>query len=180
MLFCEEGTPHTKKGSTVRSDQLGREVNRLYWETTEPVTRLAEQLGVSRGTFYNHLQPLPATGRCSACGGALLFGTRSDRDTGTARCGSCGHGQSAARPASRRRAAATGRGETRTLHVERSAAETPVAGRDTHEAALLKSRVSWLDTPDDEEDRMRTRLLIVAVGAAVLGLGVLYYSRRNS
>ena len=166
----------------MRPDELGREVNRLYWETAEPVTRLADQLGVSRGTFYNHLQPQPVSGRCSSCGGALVYRTRSDRDTGTAHCGSCGNDQAVAKAGGRSRASAAGaaKRESRALHVERSADETPVAARDTHEAALLASRVSWLDSPEEEEDRMRTKLIIVAVGAAVLGLGILYYSRRRS
>ena len=161
----------------MRADELGPEVNRLYWETEEPVTRLAEQLGVSRGTFYNHLEPLPASGRCASCGGALGFRTRSDRDNGAAHCASCEREQTV-KTAARRAPTAARTREARGLHVERAAAETPVAARDTHEAALLTQRASWLQAPD--EDRLRTQLIVVAVGAAVLGLGILYYSRRRS
>lgn len=163
----------------MKPDELGPEVNRLYWETEEPVTRLADQLGVSRGTFYNHLQPLPANGRCSACGGALGFRTRSDRESGAAHCGSCGREQSSA-PRSARRAGEPRRPrEGRALHVERTAAETPVAARHTREAELLAARATWLDRPGDD-DPVRTQLLVLAVGAAVLGLGILYYARRSS
>ena len=159
----------------MQADELGREVNRLYWETDDPVTRLAEGLGVSRGTFYNHLSPLRASGRCASCGGSLFFRTRSERDAGEAHCDSCGATQ-AASPRAARGAAAR---EPRMLHVERSASDTPVAARDTHEASLLAARASWLDAPEVEEDRRRTQLVIIAVGAAVLGLGILYFARRR-
>lgn len=164
----------------MRPDELGPEVNRLYWETAEPVTRLADQLSVSRGTFYNHLEPLPAGGRCAKCGGALGFRNRSDRDNGIAHCGSCGHEQSAAtRGAPRRTPEPARTRQGRTLHVERTAAETPVAARHTREAELLAARETWLDRPG-VDDPVRTQLLVVAVGAAVLGLGFLYYARRRS
>ena len=160
-------------------DELGSEVNRLYWETDEPVTRLADELGVSRGTFYNHLDPLPAGGRCTACGGALTFRTRSDRAAGAAQCASCGREQTTAGKASARRPAPARAKASRPLRVERTAADTPIAAAHTREAELLGARASWLQSPHEEEDRMRTRLLFVAVGAAVLGLGILYYSRRR-
>ena len=160
-------------------DELGSEVNRLYWETAEPVTRLADQLGVSRGTFYNHLDPLPAGGRCSVCGGALAFRTRSDRDSGAAHCGSCGREQTTGAREPARRTTPPRPRDARALRVERNAADTPIAAQHTREAELLGARASWLESPHDAEDRMRTRLLIVAVGAAVLGLGILFYSRRR-
>ena len=159
----------------MQPEELGREVSRLYWETDDPVTRLADGLGVSRGTFYNHLSPLRASGRCAACGGQLFFRTRSERDAGEAHCDSCG----ATQPATARPARGAAAREPRVLHVERTAAETPVAARHTHESALLAARASWLDEPEVAEDRLRTQLIFVAVGAAVLGLGILYFSRRR-
>ena len=165
----------------MQPDQLSREVNRLYWETDAPVTRLAEQLGVSRGTFYNHLEPMPAPGKCTACGDRLFFGSRANRDNGDAQCGACGHEQrvAAGKPASARSAAARARATetSRPMRVDRDDA-TPAAATHTRESALLASRVSWLGSPEDE-DRLRTQLIFVAVGAAVLGLGILYFSRRR-
>jgi hypothetical protein len=166
------------KGTTVQPDELGREVNRLYWQTDEPVTRLAERLGVARGTFYNHLAPLRASGRCASCGGALSFRRRSERDAGEAHCESCGATQPST-PRSAERAAVRDR-EPRKLRVERPASETPADAHHTHESALLAARASWLEEPEDAEDRLRTQLIIVAVGAAALGLGILYLSRRRS
>jgi len=71
------------------SEDPTREANRLYWETDEPVTELADRLGVSRGTLYNHVQPLPAGAECQACGGPLQYPNRSARDSGTAQCAEC-------------------------------------------------------------------------------------------
>ncbi|HUF13334.1 MAG TPA: hypothetical protein VMN78_09555 [Longimicrobiales bacterium] len=158
------------------ADELDREVNRLYWKTAEPVTRLAEQLQVSRGTLYNHLRPLPAGATCSTCGGRLLFRTRSSRDSGDAHCGECGAdeqlGDAAAAgfaPAAAKRAVA-----------QQSERDADVPGFADNASRIL-SRVAAAALPARlEEDERRTQLLVLAVSAAVLGLGILYYSRHRS
>ena len=159
----------------MKPEELSREVNRLYWETDVPVTRLAEQLGVSRGTFYNHLRPLPASGRCSSCKGSLEFRKRSDRENGTAYCASCGQEQPAT-------AARVDRAGSRAARAPRSevleVGETPRA--QSREASLLAARAAFLSRSDSDDDRLRTQLIFVAVGAAALGLGILYISRRRS
>ena len=154
----------------MQPDQLRREVNRLYWETERPVTRLADDLGVSRGTFYNHLDPLPAPGKCRSCGAPLYFRTRSNRDAGEAQCEACGNEQSVAAPAA---------GAGRDVRKLRVAAGTTAA---TGAAALTEgddapARFAFLSRND--EDHVRTQLLAVAVGAAIIGLGILYFSRRR-
>lgn len=182
----------------VSADELDREVNRLYWKTTEPVTRLAAQLGISRGTFYNHLRPLPADATCSACGGRLLFRTRSSRDSGDAHCGECGADErlasaSGVRSAAGNRSAAA----TRSTSVSRAAsgARSAPAARKARAAeeseqdaapgladtaARLASRVAAALPDRPGEDERRTQLLVLAVSTAVLGLGILYYSRHRS
>ena len=156
----------------MQPEDLSREVNRLYWETEEPVTRLAEKLGVSRGTFYNHLEPLAADGECESCGGALQFGSRSDRDNGAAQCVDCGQEQAVA-PSGRSAGAQRERGD-RVLHSE----PVPFAADHTRESALLAERAG-LRTGDGSDDPLRTQLLVVAVGAAVLGLAILFYTHRR-
>ena len=152
----------------MQQDQLRREVNRLYWQTDAPVTRLADELGVSRGTFYNHLDPLPAPGKCSSCGAPLFFRTRSNRDAGDAQCEACGSEQSVQPPAS------GGGRDARRLRVADGSAASPVepAG-----SAARPQRFAFL--ADHADDRMRTHLVAVAVGAAILGLGILFFSRRR-
>jgi len=152
----------------VRADDLGREVNRLYWATEEPVTRLAAGLGVSRGTFYNYLRPLPARATCSACGGRLLFRNRSDRDAGAAHCGECDRTQATAAPG----AAAGGQGAGPVTQADGPAGYT-------REAWLLASRQDAAAVAPPREDSEKTQLLLIAVGAAVFGLGLLIFSRRR-
>lgn len=199
---------NSARGRMVSADEMDREVNRLYWKTTEPVTRLAAQLEVSRGTFYNHLRPLPADATCSACGGALLFRTRSSRDSSDAHCGKCGADEHLAggsapagarsgastRAAAGKRAAAGNRsaaknrsaassgsasGSRKPRAPKESERDAPAGPADS--ASRVASRVATAALPGWlEEDERRTQLIILAVGTAALGLGILYYSRHRS
>lgn len=167
---------NSAKGRMVSADELDREVNRLYWKTTEPVTRLAEQLQVSRGTFYNHLRPLPAGAACSTCGGRLLFRTRSSRDSGDAHCGECGADERLGAAAAAGPAPAAAKRAT-AQQAERDAAVPGFADN----ASRILSRMTSAALPDRlEEDERRTQLLVLAVSAAAIGLGILYYSRHRS
>lgn len=149
-----------------RGDDVAPDVNRLYWETDEPVTRLAEQIGVSRGTFYNHLRPLPARATCSACGGRLLFRNRSSRDARQAHCGECGADEQldsaatgAPRPAGR---------------AARPEAASSASGEGRGRGGRLAAT-----TARGGDEAQTTELLLVAVGAAVVGLAMLMFSRRR-
>lgn len=73
--------------------ELVAEVNRLYWETDQPVTELAERLGISRRTIYDMIEPLPVDEPCPECGGPLTYASRSARMSGEALCGLCGKTQ---------------------------------------------------------------------------------------
>lgn len=191
---------NSPKGRMVSADELDREVNRLYWKTTEPVTRLATRLEISRGTFYNHLRPLPADATCSACGGRLLFRTRSSRDSGDAHCGDCGADQrlasgtgsapaaanrsagarsaagaraaTGARPAPAGRAAPAARKPRAAEESEEEGAGPRLTGSASRIAARVAERLG--------DDERRTQLLVLAVTTAALGLGILYYSRHRS
>ena len=71
-------------------DRLTRKANQLYWETDRPAGQLAEELGVSRSKLYAMIEPLEIGRPCEACDGSLVFGSRTDRDAGRARCSECG------------------------------------------------------------------------------------------
>lgn len=71
-------------------DRLARKANQLYWESSRPAGQLAAELGVSRSKFYAMIEPLELERRCEACKGALVFGSRTDREAGRARCLECG------------------------------------------------------------------------------------------
>lgn len=66
------------------------EINRLYWETDDSVAEISNRLGVSRRALYDLVEPLPAGAQCASCGGELLFGNRSAKAAGIARCPNCG------------------------------------------------------------------------------------------
>lgn len=176
-----------------RHDDLGREVNRLYWDTDEPVTRMAVRLDVSRGTFYNHLRPKPAGSICPTCGARMLYRNRSSRDAGEAHCGECASGteikDSRETKSSRAMAASGSAAESTATRATpgspskppRSTSGSAASDELGREAALLASRLPDLEAARLHEvyDAHRTQLLIAAVGAAALGLGLLYYSRRS-
>lgn len=70
---------------------LAAEANRLYWQTTRPAGRLADELGISRSKFYALIEPLPLAVKCEVCGSFLAFSSRTDREGGRGRCPNCGH-----------------------------------------------------------------------------------------
>ncbi len=71
-------------------DRLARKANQLYWESSRPAGQLAAELGVSRSKFYAIIEPLELENRCEVCKGNLVFGSRTDREAGRARCLECG------------------------------------------------------------------------------------------
>lgn len=72
------------------SARLAAKANRLYWQTSRPAGRLADELGISRSKFYALLEPLKLERKCPDCGAPLAFGSRSDREAGRGRCSACG------------------------------------------------------------------------------------------
>jgi hypothetical protein len=71
-------------------DALQDEANRLYWESDESVNQISEELGLSKGGFYNLIAPLPAGLPCPDCGEEMVFPNRTARDKGFLACPQCG------------------------------------------------------------------------------------------
>ncbi|HEY8468779.1 MAG TPA: hypothetical protein VIL18_04010 [Longimicrobiales bacterium] len=145
-------------------ERLAEEVSRLYWETDASVGEIAAQLDISRRALYAALRPLPAGGRCGACGEGLVFMTRSARDEGAAECPACGFEQ--------RVGAAAGAAAASAAGAESAAGDGEVAG---YEAAPA-FRGLW---PAAAPGAARGSL----IGAAVLGVvagvvGALWLRRR--
>jgi hypothetical protein len=65
------------------------EANRLYWETEDSVSDIAENLEISRRALYESVEPLPTGDNCEVCGGPLFFENRSARTAGDAACAVC-------------------------------------------------------------------------------------------
>lgn len=80
------------------NESLVAVANRLYWHSEASVAEIAEQLGLSRRGLYAILRPEPAGGRCSECGGELVYPTRQARAAGTPSCRGCGPVEAAQPP----------------------------------------------------------------------------------
>jgi hypothetical protein len=69
--------------------EAAAEANRLYWETDDSVSEIAERLEISRRALYEAVDPLPTGDPCTVCGGPLTFENRSARTAGNATCAVC-------------------------------------------------------------------------------------------
>jgi uncharacterized Zn finger protein (UPF0148 family) len=74
---------------TPLDDAAAAEANRLYWETDDSVSEIAERLEISRRALYEAVEPLPTDTPCPVCGGPLVFENRSARTGGQASCPIC-------------------------------------------------------------------------------------------
>lgn len=63
--------------------------NRMYWNSSDTVERISEQLGMSRNALYASVQPEPAGAECPDCGEELVFPNRTSRTAGRALCLAC-------------------------------------------------------------------------------------------
>ena len=69
---------------------LGARLNRLYWESEESVTAIADRLGISRRALYEALEPRPVGAACPECGSPLGFRNRTAAENREAECPECG------------------------------------------------------------------------------------------
>lgn len=76
--------------SEANSGRIAAKANEMYWHTSRPAGRLADELGISRSKFYALIEPLQLEATCSECGAPLTFNSRTDREAGRGRCTSCG------------------------------------------------------------------------------------------
>lgn len=71
-------------------DATRAEVNRLYWESDRSVGDIADDLGVSRRSLYERIDPLPAGRPCPDCGAPLGYRNRTAAENLEAECAACG------------------------------------------------------------------------------------------
>jgi len=72
------------------SDDRAAEANRLYWTTDRSVGPIAQDLGISKGTLYALLQPLPAGLPCPECTQEMVYANRTARKSKLLACPACG------------------------------------------------------------------------------------------
>lgn len=71
-------------------EAVREEARRLYWSSSKSVNSIAEDLGISKGTLYEWIDPFPAGLPCPACGDELAFPNRTARERGFVECTGCG------------------------------------------------------------------------------------------
>lgn len=71
-------------------DASHAEINRLYWETDRSVGDIADDLGVSRRSLYDSIDPRPAGAPCPDCGTPLVFRNRTAAERREPECPDCG------------------------------------------------------------------------------------------
>ena len=71
------------------ADAQHERANHMYWNSSETVDRIAEQLGMSRNALYGSVRPEPAGVECPDCDEELVFPNRTSRLAGRALCLSC-------------------------------------------------------------------------------------------
>ena len=71
------------------ADAQHERANRLYWNSSDTVDRIAEQLGMSRNALYASVRPAPAGVECPDCDEELVFPNRTSRLAGRSLCLAC-------------------------------------------------------------------------------------------
>ena len=66
------------------------EINRLYWDTDESVSDIADRTDVSRRTLYDRIEPRPAGRACPDCDAPLVYRNRTSLENREAECPECG------------------------------------------------------------------------------------------
>lgn len=70
-------------------DDAAARANRLYWGSEESVNRIADELGLSKGSLYQIVQPLPSELPCPRCGTEMAYPNRTAREKGFLTCPAC-------------------------------------------------------------------------------------------
>lgn len=75
-----------------QSDEEGpsrEHANELYWRSDVSVSQIADDLGVSKGSLYGLIDPLPAGLPCPRCSADMEYPNRTARDRGFLTCPEC-------------------------------------------------------------------------------------------
>ncbi|MFP3948322.1 MAG: hypothetical protein ACLFWG_06300 [Longimicrobiales bacterium] len=72
------------------SPALRKKLNRLYWSSDRSVNQIADDLGISKGTLYEVVEPAGSGLGCPDCGEQLVYPNRTARDRGSLDCPGCG------------------------------------------------------------------------------------------
>ncbi len=78
-------------GNGIEHDIDDNQANELYWSSDESVNRIADRLGLSKGSLYAAIKPKPVDSLCPVCRGQLGYANRTALERGTLSCSECTH-----------------------------------------------------------------------------------------
>lgn len=64
--------------------------NDLYWHSDASVNQIADELGLSKGSLYSIIAPLPSGVDCPRCEAEMVWSNRTARERGFVSCPDCG------------------------------------------------------------------------------------------
>ncbi len=70
--------------------QLIEGANDLYWHSEASVNQIADELGLSKGSLYSIIAPLPSGVACPRCEAEMVWPNRTARERGFVSCPECG------------------------------------------------------------------------------------------
>lgn len=87
----EAREPEAAGGNPDDETERAVRANRLYWGSDQSVNRIADELGLSKGSLYEIVQALPSELPCPQCGAEMAYPNRTAREKGFLTCTACGH-----------------------------------------------------------------------------------------
>ncbi len=161
-----------------QEEEQARRANELYWESETSVNRIADELGLSKGSLYAAIEPLASESMCPLCQEPLVYANRTALDKGHLQCVGCGteFEEKGAAPLSERSvmSPATGDGgppverRDEPTAAAREQDETEVIGDVTRAPVDLRDR----SASGVESDRPSGQL-VLGTGMLALGVGLL-------
>lgn len=154
------------------ADQLPEELiaraNRLYWNSDRSVNQLANELGLSKGTLYEIIGPLPTGASCPKGDGELVYLNRTAQNRGEVSCPACGFKEEE-QPASRPKEEVTGKARSAEAPTQ-TASRTQIGGSNPPQPFTPKSHDHAL--PVDVALRAPSAERLLVAGSLVAGIGV--------
>lgn len=133
------------------------QANQLYWSSDESVNRIANRLGLSKGSLYAAIKPKPSDSMCPTCHSQLVYANRTALERNTLSCLSCTH-EFTVRP---------DRTNVEIHRAEEDAVETSA------DADLVPGRPDLAPGRPEPHDPPASRQLLLGTAFLALGTGLL-------
>ena len=161
-----------------RNEEQMREANDLYWGSATSVNRIADRLGLSKGSLYAAIEPLDSGSICPMCAEPLVYTNRTALERGQLLCSGCNSAFSE-KAEGGARGKPPSAGADRVPAPKRGAGAAPAAARHPvvqdpvfQDRAALSGRTS-LALDAQEAVGRPSRQLVLSTTMLGLGLGLL-------